>query len=279
MRAVDSENALGGVEAPAVPIGLLELAPAGQAGTPTAHVRLGAFDGPLALLLALIETRELDVLSVPLGDLAEAFLEAVATLEEQRLASLSDFVSVASQLIVIKSRALVPEPPEATLAGTEEAGDPEEELRRRLLVYRAFRDAGVLLRERLTAAAGGLVHREPAVALESARAAAGGVTSAAQERLDVGLLVEALRGLARIAPLPEPPPETLGRAITIEECAAAIREALRGASVVVLQELLHGIRDRGVAAVTFLAMLELVKRREITVEQAEPWGDIVCRSV
>jgi chromatin segregation and condensation protein Rec8/ScpA/Scc1 (kleisin family) len=67
------------------------------------------------------------------------------------------------------------------------------------------------------------------------------------------------------------------RTITLGERAAIIRAALRGADVVVLQELLRGVRDRAVVAVTFLAMLELMKRREIVVEQAEPWGPIVAR--
>jgi chromatin segregation and condensation protein Rec8/ScpA/Scc1 (kleisin family) len=52
---------------------------------------------------------------------------------------------------------------------------------------------------------------------------------------------------------------------------------LRGADVVVLQDLLRGVHDRVVVAVTFLAMLELMKRREIVVEQTEPWGPIMAR--
>jgi segregation and condensation protein A len=70
----------------------------------------------------------------------------------------------------------------------------------------------------------------------------------------------------------------MGRTITITERADLIRTALRGAPTVVLQDLLEGIRDRVVIAVTFLAMLELMKRREIVVEQAAPWGPIVARS-
>jgi chromatin segregation and condensation protein Rec8/ScpA/Scc1 (kleisin family) len=66
--------------------------------------------------------------------------------------------------------------------------------------------------------------------------------------------------------------------MTIAERAAVIRAALRMADTVVLQELLRGVRDRIVVAITFLAMLELMKRREIVVEQAEPWGPIVARA-
>ena len=70
----------------------------------------------------------------------------------------------------------------------------------------------------------------------------------------------------------------MARTITIAERADMIRGALRGAPVIVLQDLLTGVRDRVVIAVTFLAMLELMKRREIVVEQDEPWGPIVARS-
>jgi segregation and condensation protein A len=268
------------IEGDAVATGLdVTLAP-GRGGTPVARVRVGAFDGPLGLLLALIEARELDILSVPLGDLAEAFLEAVAGMEGERLGSLSGFVSIAAQLILIKSRAMLPGPPDppSPLAG-EDNEDPEEALRRRLLVYRAFRDAGAWLGSHLEHGDGGLFHREAAIAVESARAAAlsAGPQARPQEPLDPGELVAALETLWRVAPPPEPPPEVMRREVAVEERAALIREALRGAPVVVLQDLLRGVRDRVVAAVTFLAMLELVKRREITVEQAEPWGEIVCR--
>src|SRR4051794_40531899 len=72
------------------------------------HVQVADFDGPLALLLALIEARRLDVLTVPLGALADAYLDALATLENDRLANVSAFVGIASQLILIKSRAMLP---------------------------------------------------------------------------------------------------------------------------------------------------------------------------
>ena len=67
------------------------------------------------------------------------------------------------------------------------------------------------------------------------------------------------------------------REVTLAERTEAIRRALRRARIVVLQELLRDVRDRTVVAVTFLAMLELVKRREIEAVQDEPWGPIRCR--
>jgi chromatin segregation and condensation protein Rec8/ScpA/Scc1 (kleisin family) len=70
----------------------------------------------------------------------------------------------------------------------------------------------------------------------------------------------------------------MARTITLAERAAMIREAIRDAGSVVLQDLLAGVRDRVVVAVTFLAMLELMKRREIVVSQERPWGPILARA-
>ena len=238
------------------------------------HVTLPEFDGPLALLLALIEARQLDVLTVPLGALADAYLDALASLDGDRMGNVSAFIAVASQLILIKSRAMLPRRVvEGAEALADEDTDPEADLRARLILYRAFRDAGTALLDEAHRRVG-LFHREPGAAHATGVA---GARPPAAEPLSPDLLVAALDGLARIAPPPPRPPETFPRAITLTERAALIRQALRGAPAIVLQELLRGVRDRVVVAVTFLAMLELMKRREIVVEQAEPWGPIVAR--
>ncbi len=239
------------------------------------RVVVAEFEGPLALLLALIEARELDVLTVPLGALADAYLDALATLDVDRLGNVSSFVAVASQLILIKSRAMLPRQVPAGPAGpADEAPDPEAELRARLLLYRAYRDAGASLAAEALRRVG-LFRREPGAAHATAMA---GARPSDAPPLSPMLLVGALAGVARIAPPAELPPETVPRTITMTERAAIIRDALRDAPTVVLQDLLQGVRDRVVVAVTFLAMLELMKRREIVVEQAEPWGPIIARS-
>ena len=243
----------------------------------TTHVQLPEFQGPLALLLALIEARQLDVLTVPLGALAEAYLDALATLEDDRLGNVSSFVAVASQLILIKSRAILPrqvELPPGVLP--EDEPDPEAELRARLILYRAYRDAGRDLQAE-AAFRVGLFRREPSTALAAAYA---GARPPDGPPLDPYLLVTALDGLAQLALPPDLPPEVVPRTITLGERAEIIRAAIRraGTDPIVLQELLRGIRDRVVMAVTFLAMLELMKRREIVVTQDEPWGPIVARA-
>jgi segregation and condensation protein A len=239
-----------------------------------AHVRLEAFDGPLALLLGLIEQRQLDVLGVPLGDLAGAYLEQLAALDAAHMPHISSFVTVAAQLILIKSRAILPRPPLAVIA-VEEGSDPEAELRERLLLYRLFRDAGANLRARLEIG-WQLFHREPGVAAAAARA---GAHPDGGPPLDPALLREALGDALRLVPPVPAPPGVVPRLVTLEERAAVIRLALRAAPVIVLQDLLGDVRDRVVAAVTFLAMLELVKGRELSIEQDEPFGPIRCRAL
>ncbi len=240
------------------------------------RIQVAEFDGPLALLLSLIEARQLDVLTVPLGALADAYLDALATLQADRLGHISSFVAVASQLILIKSRAMLPRQPAGggPIELADDGLDPEAELRARLIDYRAHRDAGLRLAEEAGRRIG-LFRREPGIARAAGLA---GARPADAPRLDAALLAAALVRVAAVAPPPEPPPEIMTRLITIADRAAIIRAALREAPAVVLQDLLRGVRDRVVIAITFLAMLELMKRREIVVEQLEPWGPIVARS-
>jgi segregation and condensation protein A len=184
-------------------------------------------------------------------------------------------VAIASQLILIKSRAMLPRRTDPTdpTALADEGIDPEAELRARLIVYRAHRDAGLRLAEQAIRRVG-LFRREPGAAHAAGLAGARPVDAPV---VDPMRLVRALDHLAAIAPPPEAAPETLGRTITITERAEVIRAALRDAPTFVLQELLDGVRDRVVITVTFLALLELMKRREIVVEQATPWGPIQAR--
>ena len=166
------------------------------------HVQVATFDGPLALLLSLIEARQLDVLTVPLGGLADAYLEALAGLEADRLGNISAFVAVASQLILIKSRAMLPRPPaiEPGSLDGDDAPDPEAELRKRLILYRAHRDAGLRLAEGALERIG-VFRREPGAARAAGMA---GARPADAPPIDPARLAAALAHLALIAPPPEP---------------------------------------------------------------------------
>jgi segregation and condensation protein A len=247
------------------PVDAMEIRPADGA-EPGFEVQLPIFSGPLAVLLHLIESRQLDVLTVPLAGLADAY---VAHLAEHPVdsAQLAEFVAVAAQLILIKSRSMLPG--EVLPVGPDASDEPdEEELRRRLVEYRALRDAARALGERDLAAP--MHRREPR---ES------DLPVASVTPLPVVLLVDAMRALAAIPEPEAPPPEVMAREITIAMQITVLRAALAAGGRVVLQQLLASCRSRTEATVTLLATLELVRRRQVRVRQRELFGPIVIETL
>lgn len=229
-------------------------------------VALPVFEGPLQLLLHLIESRQLDVLTVPLAEVADAYVEHLAR-NPVDAAHLSEFVAIAAQLIYLKSKRMLPSEPLPPLPDGADELD-EDELRRRLLEYRALRDAAVSLGERDGSAP--LMRREPR---ES------DLPEAPTEPMPVAILVAAIERLAAIPEPVAPPPEIVAREITIGQQIDVLREALARSGRIVLQTILAGCRSRTEAAVTFLATLELVRRRQVTARQDDLFGPIVVESV
>lgn len=227
---------------------------------------LPVFEGPLQLLLHLIESRQLDVLTVPLADVADAYVEHLDR-HPVDAANLSEFVSVAAHLILLKSRRMLPtEPLPPALDGADEPD--EEELRRRLLEYRALRDAAVALGERDGIAP--VMRREPREA---------DLPEVASAPMPVTRLVGALEALAAVPEPVPPPPEVVAREVTIGQQIEVLRRALSGSGRVVLQAILAGCRSRTETTVTFLATLELVRRRQVRAEQSDLFGPIVIEAL
>lgn len=235
-------------------------------GEPSFEVRLPVFSGPLGLLLHLIESRQLEILTVPLAEVADAYVAYLAA-NSVDAKELSEFVSIAAQLILLKSRRMLPGEPLPSLSETDDETD-EEELRRRLVEYRSLRDAARALGELDLLAP--LVRRQPR--LSDLPEVPGPV-------LHVALLVEAMRLLSTIPEPEEPAPEIMSREITIGMQITALRAAMAGTGRVVLQELLATCRSRTEATVTVLATLELVRRRQIRVEQDELFGPILIEVI
>jgi segregation and condensation protein A len=235
-------------------------------GEPDFEVQLGVFSGPLAVLLQLIESRQLDVLTVPLSALADAYVSRLETSPVDP-SQLAEFVAVAAQLILLKSRSLLPG--EVLTASVDASDEPdEEELRRRILEYRAIRDVALALGQRDLVAP--MLRREPR---ES------DLPMAAVEALPASLLAEALRVLAAIPEPEAPAPEIVAREITIGMQIIVLRAALAAGGRVVLQQLLATCRSRTEATVTLLATLELVRRRQVRVRQRELFGPIVLEAM
>lgn len=229
-------------------------------------VALPIFEGPLQLLLHLIESRQLDVLTVPLAEVADAYVEHLASHPVDAV-NLSEFVAIAAQLILLKSRRMLPAEPLPPMPDGADEPD-EEELRRRLIEYRALRDAAVALGARDGTAP--VIRREPREA---------DLPEIPAEPIPVAALVDALEALAAIPEPAPPPPEIVAREITIGQQIAVLRAALGRGGRVVLQTILEGCRTRTERAVTFLATLELVRRRQVSAVQDELFGPIVIETL
>jgi segregation and condensation protein A len=112
-------------------------------------VQLNEFRGPIDLLWFLVRRNEVDVNQLSLAKITNQFLEYLEVLKEIQFDSIGDFVEVASRLVEMKSRTVLPRPPEETVEGEEQ--DPREDLVARLLLYKEFRDVATLLEEQAAA--------------------------------------------------------------------------------------------------------------------------------
>jgi segregation and condensation protein A len=225
---------------------------------PRLDVKTPVFEGPLELLLALVEKEELDIFQVPLAKVTDAYLVEVAAREVADPKEMAEFLWMASRLLLLKSIRLLPgEPP------TDEETDLlgwEEEVRQRLEEYRAYKKMAEGLMER--AAQESFSFPAPARPVDAA---------GQEEPLEVGLLVVAFNSvLARIPPRPL---VVTGRTWTLEEKLDLITRRLRLGPIELLELILES-EDRLEAVVTFVAVLELLRRSLITVRQKERFGSI-----
>jgi len=231
-------------------------------------VQLEVFNGPLDLLLQLIEREELDITKVALAQVTEQFLSYIKVLEQLNLGDIADFLSIAARLILIKSEALLPRPVER--APGEE--DPADELARQLLAYKRYKQIASALHEREGANLKTYLRLAPPPKVEKTLDLSGVTT--------LDLLEAVRRALALLPDKPELGTVVAPPKVTIRDQIRLIARSLkeRGGRVV-FQRLLEGAASRMEIVVTFLAILELTKRRKIEARQAEMFGEIELISV
>ncbi len=236
--------------------------------TETVHnafrVRLDAFDGPLDLLLTLIKEQQLDVATVPLASVAAQYLEYVRVIEALDIEVAAEYLVIAATLVFLKSKALLPPIPQEFV---EDAGETpeevEERLRRRLIAYSKYREFGEELRERQSEA-GSYFYRD-----------AGDPSGESVQRYDIN--PEKLKR-AFIAMLNQVRPEKRSIArdrISLLASMDYIMRAIKERREVYFSQLCGELgMTRDVIIVTFLAILELIRRHRIRFEQTEPFDDI-----
>jgi segregation and condensation protein A len=222
------------------------------------------YNGPLDLLLYLIKKAEVEITDIPVALIADQYLQYVEMMKVFNVDIATEFLVMAATLLEIKSRTLLPRE-EVNL---DEIEDPRFELVTQLMEYRKFKGLTEELRERA-------LEREKKLArLAGERAAFEAETQAKPlEEVDLWDLVNAFSRMMK---------ETLGAApysvvyddISIRECMEALLARLRAAAVLAFREIFAGMTDRLMVISFFLALLELVRLKQIRAEQPRDFGDI-----
>ncbi len=225
-------------------------------------VELDRFEGPLDLLLHLIREQDVDIFDIPIARITEQFLQAIEGIEELGLDRAGEFLEMAATLVRIKVQLLLPR----RLDEEGELEDPRAELVRRLLEYEHFRDAADRLEdaeaERARRYGRGFVPPKPAVD-----------PAALELEVDWGDVWDALYELLERSRPPDVH-HVHGRVVTLEEKVELVLRTLSELTRVQFQDLLREQPDRVHAVATFLAVLELARRRELALRQSRHFAPL-----
>ncbi len=230
------------------------------------QVNTEVFSGPLDLLLELIERAELDITRLALAQVTDQYLEYLHRLQEQNAAEVSAFLVIAARLVQIKSAALLPRPQPVESSQPEE--DPAEALARQLILYKRFKELAYFLQQREENNLRTYLRLAPPPhPLPTARLDLSGLTL--QDLMEAARSVffnkPTLTALDRVVKMPR---------ITIREKIQIIIHRLRTAGLTTFRSLLQPNVSRVEIVVTFLALLELVKRRIVAAQQNGLFSDI-----
>lgn len=237
-------------------------------------VTLPAYEGPLDLLLQLIEKHELDINEISLVTVTDQYLHTIERLEEIEPGALADFLVIASKLLYLKSVSLLPKPQPPLDDEEEDVGDA---LIRQLLEYRRFKQAAQLLQEREEQGLRVYVRTAPKPDLER---------RLDMSNVDLHKLHQALRRVLNRIPSDPPMPRVKTYPITVAEQIDNVRNFLKTArqqravtngtpaKPITFVELLSRETSRMEVVVTFLAVLELIKQREVHFVQDDTFGEI-----
>lgn len=229
------------------------------------EVKHNQFSGPLDALLSLIEREELEITNISLSKVTDEFFAYLDTHQELPAHELADFLVVASKLLFIKSRAILPSvfmAPEE-----EEVGDLAAQLR----MYKAFVEASKKIEERLAQKRFAFAREPVVVKREPGFYPPKDITSDLLHRAFLSVI-------DKLKPLIALPKAAIKRVVSIRERIETIREYLGQRKNASFQEVIADAKDKTEVIVSFLALLELVKQRELFVDQEGLFGDIQVRT-
>jgi segregation and condensation protein A len=226
------------------------------------HVRTSQFEGPLELLLNLIEGRKLDITQVSLAEVADQYLERLASDRESiSLSNLSEFLVIAARLILIKSKMLLP-----VLQFTDDEEESMEDLELRLIEYKRFKDIAETMGKMLSSDRHAFP-REKFLGAPETFSPPKGLSTEILRRHFVSVLGD----------IPEKEilvEEIIEEVLSLEERISTLQASLRQRAEYGFRELIANSESRMDVIVSFLAVLELVKQRYVVVRQSDAFGDI-----
>jgi segregation and condensation protein A len=228
------------------------------------QVELSGFQGPMDLLLYLIQKDEIDIYDIPISRLTEQFIRHIEIMHAVALDQAGEFLAMAATLLVIKMKMLMPRPAEA--GDDLEEADPRAELVRRLLEYKRFKEAALALQAHEAERARYHVRqaRYPFLSPQTEEPAL---------RLEMFDLLSALAAvLDRVQA--QPVHHVLREPYTVEEKIELIRAAVAAGATVRFEDCFRGDAIRMEVIVTFIAILELVRRGELMAFQTESGGPL-----
>lgn len=225
------------------------------------HIKLEQFEGPLDLLLQLTEQEKLDITRVSLAQIADQYLEYIAQAKNIDLAHLADFLTVASRLILIKSKALLP-----MLEFSDEEEEEIKDLEHQLAEYKKFKDISKKVAE---------LFDSPAISFSRESFLGLGKVFYPPENIASNDLKTAFeKVLGEISVIEKLEEKMVMEVLTLEEKIMHLQTVLSSRAQASFSELVANAKDRVEVVVSFLAMLELVKQKIILVEQNELFSEI-----
>jgi len=233
-------------------------------------VQFEVFEGPLDLLLYLIKKEEVDIYEVNLTRLATQFIEYIDLMRQFDLEIAGEFLVMASTLMYIKSRELLPVDQQAQVEEEEAGEDPRWELIRQLVEYKKFKDAAARLQE-LEVRQENTFPRVPG-RIEF-------VETAEPSKPDVSIfdLINAVNGVLQRFNKPEKHSEIFEDKWSVSEKIEFILKVISGRDNVRFAELFESAASRTEVICTFLALLELIRLHQIVCAQSEPFAEIEIR--
>src|SRR5581483_3634858 len=235
-------------------------------------VKFEVFEGPLDLLLYLIKKEEVDIYDVNLTSLATQFIRYIEVMRLLDLEIAGEFLVMASTLMYIKSRELLPLYQQVQTEGEDEGEDPRWELIRQLVEYKKFKDAAARLQE-LETRQEEIFPRLPAKPEFE--------TEATPSKPEASLfdLLNAVSTILKRVSQQERARDVFEDKWTVSEKIELVVNLLKDRSRLKFSELFAGAISRTEVVVTFLAMLELIRLKQLVAVQPEAFGEIeLCRA-